>query len=204
MQICNSTDTNAKPKNIILLDFSLSSHFFIWFFLSLLKIYLSLPSSQPMFFLFSQSDASKKKAVAMTKRGGKAAATSSKSTSASNSLMVVDGFVGFAMVVNLSLGFINGGRWVLTVTSGQWIWWLKVVHSSLSLKVGLAGDRFGFGRWSHLEAVVDLTLFPLLSVCLSLCLSLVVGFFFFFFPAIWVDLILVSNCGSWLVVEVLL
>ena len=30
--ICNSTDTNAKPKNTILFDFSLSSHFFIWFF----------------------------------------------------------------------------------------------------------------------------------------------------------------------------
>ena len=35
-------------------------------------------------------------------------------------------------------------------------------------------------RQSHPEAVVNLTLFPLLSVCLSLCLSLVVGFFFFF------------------------
>ena len=33
---------------------------------------------------------------------------------------------------------------------------------------------------SHPEAAVDLTLFPLLSVRLSLCLSLVVGFFFFF------------------------
>ena len=99
-----------------------------------------------MFFLFSQSDASKKKAVAATKRGGKAATTSSKSTPASDSSMVVDGFVGFAMVVNLSLGFIDGGRWVLTVTSGWWIWWLKVVLSGLSLKVGLAGDRFGFGR----------------------------------------------------------
>ena len=42
----------------------------------------------------------------------------------------------------------------------------------------------------------DLTLFPLLFVRLSLCLSLVVGFFFFF-TAIWVDLILVSNCGGW-------
>ena len=99
-----------------------------------------------MFFLFSQSDVSKKKAAATTKRGGKAAATSLKSTPASDSSMVVDGFVGFAMVVNLSLGFINGGRWVLTVTSGWWIWWLKVVLSNLSLKVGLAGDRFGFGR----------------------------------------------------------
>ena len=28
--------------------------------------------------------------------------------------------------------------------------------------------------------------------------------FFFFFAAIWVDLILVSNCGGWFVVEVLL
>ena len=36
-------------------------------------------------------------------------------------------------------------------------------------------------RRSHPEAAVDLTHFPLLSVCLSLCLSLVVGFFFFFF-----------------------
>ena len=42
--------------------------------------------------------------------------------------MVVDGFVGFAMVVNLSPGFIDGGRWVLTAASGWWIW-------------------FGFGRW---------------------------------------------------------
>ena len=99
-----------------------------------------------MFFLFSQSDASKKKATAATKRGGKAAATSSKSTTASDSSMVVDGFVGFAMVVNLSLGFIDGGRWVLTVTSGWWIWWLKVVLSGLSSKVDLASDRFGFGR----------------------------------------------------------
>ena len=49
----------------------------------------------------------------------------------------------------------------------------------------------------------DLTLFPLLSVCLSLYLSLVVGFFFFL-AAIWVDLILVSNCGGWFAVEVLL
>ena len=31
---------------------------------------------------------------------------------------------------------------------------------------------------SHPEAAIDLTLFPLLSVRLSLCLSLVVGFFF--------------------------
>ena len=77
--------------------------------------------------------------AAAAKRGGKVAATS-------DSLMMVDGFVGFAMVVNLSLGFINGGRWVLIVTSGWWIWWLKVVLSGLSLKVGLAGDRFGFGR----------------------------------------------------------
>ena len=29
-------------------------------------------------------------------------------------------------------------------------------------------------------------------------------FFFFFFAAIWVDLILVSNCGGWFVVKVLL
>ena len=27
----NGTDTNAKPKNTILFDFSLSSHFFIYF-----------------------------------------------------------------------------------------------------------------------------------------------------------------------------
>ena len=30
------------------------------------------------------------------------------------------------------------------------------------------------------------------------------GFFFFFLAAIWVDLILVSNCGGWFAVEVLL
>ena len=67
-----------------------------------------------MFFLFSQSNASKKKAtqkkaVVVAKRGGKAVATSLKSATAavaSDSLMVVDGFVGFAMVV------IDGGRWV--------------------------------------------------------------------------------------------
>ena len=64
---------------------------------------------------------------------------------ASDSLMVVDGFVGFAMVV------IDGGRWVLTTASG---WWLKVLLGSVSLKVGLT---------------VDLTLFPLLSIHLSLC-----------------------------------
>ena len=45
-------------------------------------------------------------------------------------------------------------------------------------------------RRSHPEATVDLTLFPLLSVHLSLCLSLVVGFFFFF-AAIWV-----VGCGG--------
>ena len=50
----------------------------------------------------------------------------------------------------------------------------------------------------------DLTLFPLLFVRLSLCLSLVVGFILFFWLqfGIWVDLILVSNCGGWFVVEV--
>ena len=57
--------------------------------------------------------------------------------------MVVD---GFAMVMNLSLGFIDGGRWVLIAASGWWIWWLKVVLGSVSLKVGLASDRFGFGK----------------------------------------------------------
>ena len=63
LQICNGTDTNGKLKNTILFGFSLSSHFFIWFSLSLLRICLSLPSSQPVFFLFSQSDTSKKKVV---------------------------------------------------------------------------------------------------------------------------------------------
>ena len=80
-----------------------------------------------MFFLFSQSDASKKKTtqkktVAAVKRGGKAVATSLKSAAAtvvSHSSMVVDGVVWFAMVVNLSLGFIDGGRWVFN--SGQWL-----------------------------------------------------------------------------------
>ena len=38
------------------------------------------------------------------------------------------------------------------------------------------------------------SLFPLLSVHLSLCLSLVVGFFFL--AAIWANLILVSNCSG--------
>ena len=83
--------------------------------------------------------------------------------------------------IGRGVGFIDGGRWVLTTASGWWIWWLKVVLGGVSLKVGLAGNRFGFGRWSHPEAVVNLTLFLLLSVRLSLYLSLVVGFFFFFF-----------------------
>ena len=51
---------------------------------------------------------------------------------------------------------------------------------------------------SHPEAAVDLTLFPLLSVRLSLCLSLVVGFFFFL-AAIWVDLMVVVGRGLWAV-----
>ena len=53
-----------------------------------------------------------KKAATAAKREGKVAA-------ASDSSMMVDGFVGFAMVVNLSLGFIDGGRWVFN--SGQWL-----------------------------------------------------------------------------------
>ena len=52
---------------------------------------------------------------------------------------------------------------------------------------------------SHPEAAVDLTLFPLLSVRLSLCLSLVVDFFFFFLAAIWVDLMVVVGRGLWAV-----
>ena len=87
----------------------------------------------------SKKKEAQKKAAAAAKRGGKVAA-------ASDSSMMVDGFVRFAMVVNLSLGFIDGGRWVLTVTSGWWIWWLKVVLGGVSLKVGLASDRFGFDR----------------------------------------------------------
>ena len=51
---------------------------------------------------------------------------------------------------------------------------------------------------SHPEAAVDLTLFPLLSVRLSLCHSLVVGFFFFL-AAIWVDLMVVVGRGLWAV-----
>ena len=42
------------------------------------------------------------------------------------------------------------------------------------------------------------------SLCLPFTLPLFGYEYFFFFPAIWVDLILVSNCGGWLVVEVLL
>ena len=43
-------------------------------------------------------------------------------------------------------------------------------------------------------------LYPPFTLSLSGC-----GFFFFFFlAAIWVDLILVSNCGGWFAVEVLL
>ena len=87
----------------------------------------------------SKKKEAQKKAVVAAKRGGKVAV-------ASDSSMMVDGFVGFAMVVNLSLGFIDGGRWVLTAASGWWIWWLKVVLGCVSLKVGLASDRFGFDR----------------------------------------------------------
>ena len=47
LQICNSTDTDGKLKNIILFNFSLSSHFFIWFSLSLLRICLSLSPKFP-------------------------------------------------------------------------------------------------------------------------------------------------------------
>ena len=47
--------------------------------------------------------------------------------------------------------------------------------------------------------------FSSLYIHLSLCLSLVMGLFFFFFlAAIWVDMILVSNCSGWFAVEVLL
>ena len=87
----------------------------------------------------SKKKEAQKKAAAAAKKGGKVVA-------ASDSLMMVNGFVGFAMVVNLSLGFIDGGRWVLTATSGWWIWWLKVVLGSVNFKVGLASDRFRFGR----------------------------------------------------------
>nr|POE67152.1 hypothetical protein CFP56_60179 [Quercus suber] len=76
------------------------------------RICISLLSSQPVLFLFSQSDASKKKVAAAAKRGGKTAMTSSKSATASDSSMVADGFVGFAMVV------IDGGRWVCKVCHG--------------------------------------------------------------------------------------
>ena len=48
LQICNGTDKCCKPEINILFDFSLSSLFFIWFYLFLLIICLSLslPSSQ--------------------------------------------------------------------------------------------------------------------------------------------------------------
>ena len=58
---------------------------------------------------------------------------------------------------------------------------------------------------THAPAMLDLAditprppsiIFPLLSVHLSLCLSLVVGFFF---TAIWVDLMVVVDCGLWTV-----
>ena len=117
--------------------FSLLSFLYL-IFLSLLRICLSLPSSQLMFFLFSQSDASKTKAAAMAKRGGKAAVTSSKSmvaTAMSNSSMVVNGFVGFYMVV------IDGGRWVCQVCHGgeslSWVhrWWQMGFNNSQWLVV---------------------------------------------------------------------
>ena len=54
LQICNGTDRCGKPKIIILFDFSLSSHFFIWFSLSLLRICLSL-SLSPKFPTCSSS-----------------------------------------------------------------------------------------------------------------------------------------------------
>ena len=62
------------------------------------------------------------------------------------------------------------------------------------------GLTFSSHSRSHPKAAVDLTFFLLLFIHLSLCLSLVVGIFFF--PTIWVDLILVSNCGGWFAVEV--
>ena len=50
----------------------------------------------------------------------------------------------------------------------------------------------GDGRW---------WLSVLLMIMGELCLSLVVGFFFsfFFFPAIWFDLMVVVGCGLWAV-----
>ena len=46
--------------------------------------------------------------------------------------------------------------------------------------------------------------FSLSSLSAFHSVSLWLWVFFFFFAAIWVDLILVSNCGGWFVVEVLL
>ena len=81
-----------------------------------------------------------------------------------------------------SLGFINGGRWVLTAASGWWIWWLKVVLGGVSLKFWF------FFLWVFLLQSVQS-----------------VSFFFFFFYLGWSDIaILVSNCDGWFAVEVLL
>ena len=66
----NGTNTNGKLKILFYSTFALSSHFFIWFYLSLLRISLSLSLSQvPNQFLhFSQSDASKKKVAQRRQR----------------------------------------------------------------------------------------------------------------------------------------
>ena len=63
---------------IIFLFIFLSPLTSLFDFFSLFSEFVSL--SQPVFFPFSQSDASKKKVAAAAKRGGKAAMTLSKST----------------------------------------------------------------------------------------------------------------------------
>ena len=155
LQICNVTDINGKLKNTILFDFSLS----------FLRISLSLSPKFPTCVLPLLTIGREQK------EGGGGDGQERRKDSRD--------FVEIGRG-SRRVRFIDGGRWVWIAASGWWIWWLKVVLGGVSLKVGLAGDRFGFGRWSHPEAAVDLTLFPLLFVRLSLCLFLVVGFFFFF------------------------
>ena len=74
--------TDVVNQKLLFYYFSLSSHFFIWFSLSLLRIYLSLSLSQVPnpFFFFSQLDARKEEGGA--KEGG--GQSSSSSTSANH------------------------------------------------------------------------------------------------------------------------
>ena len=81
----HGTDNNGIWVYYFFIHLSLSSHFFIWFFLSLLRICLSTnPCSSSS---YNRTRVAQKKATIAAKRGGKAATTLSKSavTAASDS-----------------------------------------------------------------------------------------------------------------------